>query len=357
MALLRDRLAKSVKDRHGALVIRRPSGLEFSRIRFTASPTGAVTEDAALPAAAPRGVWKAALEMDGSETPSGETSFQVEDFVPQRLAVTTSADADRPLVAGEARQIQLSARFLYGAPASSLPVQSEGRVIADPNPFPAYKDYLWGDQKTPYPEKMLQGAPSVTDGAGRANQVVRTDSLGSATQPLLGIMTASVFEPGGRPVSEETRLKIHLKPLYLGVKATAGTGADPIQTFDIIAVDAMGRRVAAPSAHYKLIAERWNYDWYEQNGRWAWRRTSRQPASPSACPGAITALSWTTPPRAPAPSSARRRAGPSPPMASNRRTRPVWRRFAQPTAPATRSRSTSRRQLRAKPRLWWLPIV
>jgi uncharacterized protein YfaS (alpha-2-macroglobulin family) len=275
VALLRDRLAKSVKDRHGALVIRRPSGLEFSRIRFTASPTGAVTEDAGLPAAAPRGLWKATLEMDGSETPSGETSFQVEDFVPQRLAVTAAANADRPLIAGEARQVQLSARFLYGAPASSLPVQSEGRVIADPNPFPAYKDYLWGDQQTPYPEKMLQGAPSVTDGAGRANQVVRTDSLSSATQPLLGIITASVFEPGGRPVSEETRLKIHLKPLYLGVKATAGTGADPIETFDIIAVDAMGRRVADATAHYKLIAERWNYDWYEENGRWAWRRTSR----------------------------------------------------------------------------------
>jgi len=275
VALLRDRLAKSVKDRHGALVIRRPSGLEFSRIRFTASPTGAVTQDAALPAAAPRGVWKADLEMDGSETPSGETSFQVEDFVPQRLAVTATADAERPLVAGEVRQIQLSARFLYGAPASSLPVQSEGRVIADPNPFPAYKDYVWGDQRTPYPEKMLQGAPSMTDGAGRANQVVRTDSLGGSAQPLLGIVTASVFEPGGRPVSEQTNLKIHLKPLYLGVKATAGTGADPLETFDIIAVDAMGRRVAAASAHYKLISERWNYDWYEQNGRWAWRRTSR----------------------------------------------------------------------------------
>ena len=33
--------------------------------------------------------------------------------------------------------------------------------------------------------------------------------------------------------------------------------------------------MAAPTARYRLISERWNYDWYEQNGRWAWRRSSR----------------------------------------------------------------------------------
>jgi uncharacterized protein YfaS (alpha-2-macroglobulin family) len=134
VALLRDRLARSVKDRHGALVIRRPSGLEFSRTHFAASPNGAVNLDTVLPAAAPRGVWKATLEMDGADSPSGEVSFQVEDFVPQRLAVSVVGDADRPVTAGETRQVQVSARFLYGAIAASLPVHSEARVIADPIP-------------------------------------------------------------------------------------------------------------------------------------------------------------------------------------------------------------------------------
>lgn len=275
VALLRDRLARSVKDRRGFLVIRRPSGLEFNRLHFAASPSGAVTEDAVLPAAAPRGVWHASLEMEGSDSASGEVSFQVEDFVPQRLAVTVNADADRPVLAGETRQLQVQARFLYGAAASALPVRSEGRVIADPNPFPAFKDYRWGDQKAPFPEKLLQGQASVTDGQGKAVQAFRTDGLGGSDQPLMALVTASVFEPGGRPVSEQANLKVRLKPLYLGVKTTSGAGADPLQTFEVIAVDAAGHRVAAPKVHYKLIAERWNYDWYEQDGRWAWRRTSR----------------------------------------------------------------------------------
>ncbi len=275
VALLRDRLARSVKDRRGFVVIRRPSGLEFNRVHFAASPSGAVNEDAVLPAAAPRGVWHASLEMEGSDSPSGEVSFQVEDFVPQRLAVTVNADVDRPVLATETRQVQINARFLYGAVASSLPVRSEGRVIADPNPFPAYKDYHWGDQAKPFAEKLIQGQSSVTDGQGRAVQAFKTDDLGGSDQPLLALFTASVFEPGGRPVSEQANLKVRLKPLYFGVKTTSGSGEDPLQTFEVIAVDAAGRRVAAPSVRYRLIAERWNYDWYEQGGRWAWRRTSR----------------------------------------------------------------------------------
>jgi len=276
VALMRDRLARSLKDRRGLVVIRRPSGLEFNRYHFTSSPAGAVSDDVVLPAASPRGVWRASLEMEGADSPSGEVTFQVEDFVPQRLAVTLAANADQPVLIGEARQVQVSARFLYGATASGLPVRSEGRVIADPNPFPAFKDYRWGDQQKPFAEKLVQGTPSVTDGSGRAIQTFRAEDLGGSDQPLMAMVSASVFEPGGRPVTEQTNLKVRLKGLYLGVKVSTQSGEEePLQTFDVIAVDAFGKRLGANQVSYKLISENWNYDWYEQGGRWSWRRTSR----------------------------------------------------------------------------------
>jgi uncharacterized protein YfaS (alpha-2-macroglobulin family) len=275
VALLRDRLAHAVKDRRGSLVIRRPSGLEFSRVRFASTPTGAVADDAILPADAPRGVWKASLEMEGSDNASGEVTFEVEDFAPQRLAVTLAGDADRPIVAGEHRAVQVQARFLYGAIGSGLAVKSDARIAVDPNPFPAFKDYSWGDQQSPFAEKLIEEPGSTTDAAGHATQVLTTDALGGSAEPLQATFSASVFEPGGRPVTEQANLKIRLKPLYLGVKTTAGSGDEPVQTFEVIAVDAFGRRIAAPKVSYKLIAENWNYDWYEQGGQWAWRRTNR----------------------------------------------------------------------------------
>ena len=276
VGLVRDREAKAVKDRAGQLVIYRPSGIEFQRIRFTGAANGAVTQDIVLPRTSPRGRWRVALEMDGSDEKSGEASFSVEDFAPQRLAVTATADANRPLTTGEARRIDIAARFLYGASGAGLQTEGEARIRTDYDPFPQYKDFRWGDEQTKFEEKLVELDATVTDGDGRAAQTFNSAEAGDTATPLLAQVTASVFEPGGRPVREGLTLKLRGKPLYLGVKTTAGgTYAQPTQAFEFIAVDALGRRVASNGVSWTLIAENWNYDWFQKDGRWQWRRTSR----------------------------------------------------------------------------------
>ncbi|ATQ41112.1 alpha-2-macroglobulin family protein [Caulobacter mirabilis] len=277
-ALIRDRASKAVKDRKGVIVVKRPSGVEFKRIAFDNAPTGAVTSDVVLPKSAPRGRWKASLQIEGIKDPVGEMAFSVEDFAPQRLAVDTEGRKDTPVAAGETRSVAVTARFLYGAAGAGLQTQGEARVMADPNPFPAYKDYQWGDQQTAFPEKFMELGTSVTDGEGKATLSLATNDLPETSAPLKATVTASVFEPGGRPVRESLFLKVRTKPLYLGVKVDQGdaTGGDaaPV-SLDVIAVDSLGKRVAAPGATYTLISENWNYDWFQQDGRWQWRRTSR----------------------------------------------------------------------------------
>ncbi|MES2034553.1 MAG: alpha-2-macroglobulin [Pseudomonadota bacterium] len=277
-ALIRDRASKAVKDRKGVIIVRRPSGVEFKRIAFDRAPSGAVTADLGLPKSAPRGRWKASLEIEGIEDAVGEMAFSVEDFAPQRLAVDTDGRAATPVAAGETRQVSVMARFLYGAAGAGLQTQGEARIMADPNPFPAFKDYQWGDQQTAFDEKFLELGSSVTDGDGRAVLSVSTSDLPETSAPLKATVTASVFEPGGRPVRESLFLKVRTKPVYLGVKVdqgdASGSEAAPV-SLDIIAVDSLGRRIAAPGATYTLVAENWDYDWFQQDGRWQWRRTSR----------------------------------------------------------------------------------
>jgi len=277
-ALVRDRASKAVKDRKGVIVVKRPSGVEFKRIAFDRADGGAVTSDISLPKSAPRGRWRASLEIEGIKGPVGEMAFSVEDFAPQRLAVDTDGRAAVPVAAGETRQVSVMARFLYGAAGAGLQTQGEARIMADTNPFPAYKDYEWGDQQTAFDEKFIELGTSVTDGEGRAVLSVATGDLPETTAPLKATVTASVFEPGGRPVRESLFLKVRTKPVYLGVKVEQGdaTGgqAAPV-TLDVIAVDSLGKRIAAPGSTYTLVAENWDYDWFQQDGRWQWRRTSR----------------------------------------------------------------------------------
>jgi uncharacterized protein YfaS (alpha-2-macroglobulin family) len=280
VALLRDRLAHAVKDRQGFLIVKRPSGTEFQRIRFSGAPNGALAEDIQLPTAAPRGLWKAQLQLDGTETPSGEATFDVQDFAPQRLAVEVTGDASRPLGAGEQRPIAINARFLYGAPGSGLTAQSQATFSADPNPFPQfpqYTDYRWGDELTPFEAKLAQLPDQTTDAAGAAKVVLDASQVADATAPLMAHVSASVLEPGGRPVTESLDLKVRPRSLYLGVKNSEGASGDldRTETFEVIAVDALGRRVAAPGVAYQLISENWTYDWYEKDGQWNYHRTRR----------------------------------------------------------------------------------
>ena len=277
-ALVRDAQSRAIKDRKGVIVVRRPSGVEFRRIAFDRAPGGAVTADLALPKSAPRGRWRATLELEGIKPAVGEMAFSVEDFAPQRLAVDAEGRAQDPVAAGETRQVTVNARFLYGAAGAGLQTQGEARIMADPNPFPAYKDYQWGDQQNGFDEKFVELGQSVTDGAGRAVLSVPTGDIGDTAAPLKATVTASVFEPGGRPVRESLFLKVRTRPVYLGVKVDQGDAsggeAAPV-TLDVIAVDAVGKRIAAPGSSYTLIAENWDYDWFQQDGRWQWRRTSR----------------------------------------------------------------------------------
>ncbi|HYE42287.1 MAG TPA: alpha-2-macroglobulin, partial [Caulobacteraceae bacterium] len=278
VALLRDLEAKAVTDRAGFLVVRRPSGVEAFRFRFDKPPHGYAAANVVLPKSAPRGRWTAEVLAEGVEEPVGKLRFSVEDFAPQRLAVTVSGGDATPIRADEKRAVGVDARFLYGAPGAGLQVQGEARVKPDHDPFPRYKDYRWGDEQAPFEEKLVELPQTVTDGVGHAVLSFDSTTAADTPQPLKALFAASVFEPGGRPVSEGAELKIRRRPLFLGVKVDQGGDsgrADPTIGFDIIAVDPAGARTSARGVAWTLVSENWDYDWFQQDGRWQWRRTSR----------------------------------------------------------------------------------
>jgi uncharacterized protein YfaS (alpha-2-macroglobulin family) len=280
-ALLRDREARAVKERKGYIVVRRPSGVELIRYGFEKTPFGSAAASVVLPKSAPRGRWRATVEIDGVEQPAGELAFAVEDFAPQRLEVTAKGDEQVPLRMGETRAINVAARFLYGAAGAGLQTQGEARLRVDRDPFPQFKDYQWGDQREPFDEQFLDLETTVTDGEGRAVVHLSSFAAQDTTQPLEAAVVTSVFEPGGRPVREGTTFKVRPAAYYLGAKIDQGVasgGNEPVVSVDVIAVDPYGRRRAQSGVTYTLIKEAWTYDWFQQDGRWQWRRSSRDVA-------------------------------------------------------------------------------
>ena len=63
------------------------------------------------------GTWTIELKVDPSMPPIGRAEFRVDAFVPDRMAVDL-APPSGPIVPGKPYALPLTARFLYGAPAS-----------------------------------------------------------------------------------------------------------------------------------------------------------------------------------------------------------------------------------------------
>ena len=321
VALVRDRLAKAVKDRKGALVIRRPSGVEFQRVRFDAAPTTARwPRTSILPKSAPRGQWTAdAGDGRHRRRRPASVSFQVEDFAPAAAGRDRRpATPARRVGPAETRKVDVTARFLYGATGSGLQTQGEARIRADPDPFPALKDYQLGRRsRRPSTRSSSTWAPPSPTAQGHATLQRRRGQGGRHHQPAGRRRHRLGVRAGRPPVRESADLKVRTKPLYLGVKTDLvrhGRYAHPDASTSWRWTPA-ARASPRPASSYTPDRGELELRLVPAGRPLEWRRTSRDKPSwpgraqhrrrrarapdPPPAAGATTGWSWRTRPRAP----------------------------------------------------------
>ncbi|MEM1397133.1 MAG: MG2 domain-containing protein, partial [Pseudomonadota bacterium] len=281
--LLRDSSGRA-ENRPSTLVLTRPNGVEATRFRIDDYNAGGFSRSFTLPTSSPRGSWRASLEADATGR-AATLRFSVEDFVPQRLEVTLNADVDEPLLEGDPRSINLSSRFLYGAPAANLAVEAEARIRVDPNPFPDYKSYSFKRVGSPFQERLIpmigvRGAPkdAVTDENGNLSfdvSVPRQRNASSA--PLRADIVVGVIEPGGRIVRDSIRIPYRDKERYVGLSLSDGKSSVGLNEEAIVEILSIDRHGIAKETEleWSLVREDYQFEWYRQNGQWRWRRTSR----------------------------------------------------------------------------------
>ncbi len=277
-ALLRGPAGNAIEDRAGALVVYQPNGLEQARHRFDrAEDAGGVVHSFDLPRAAARGSWRIAAEIDGIGNVGG-VRFNVEDFVPQRVALDLDTDSDTPLRAGETRMIDANVRFLYGAPGAGLPLEGEARLQRDPNPFPDWRGYSFGLHDERFSEVMIPLPETTADGAGNGQMPVAMGRRGAdSSLPLRVRAVVRVQEPGGRAVADDVRIPYRPRDLYAGLSAAfeGRVRRNQAASFTLVGVDAAGEAREAEFA-WRLVRRDYEYDWYRTDGgEWRWRRSER----------------------------------------------------------------------------------
>ena len=280
MAMLRDDGAVALKDMPVTLIVKRPDGSELTRFTTALAGAGALHRAIDLPKSSRRGLWSVAAYIDPTATPVGRVEFSVEDFVPEKLKVELSTEGS-VLRTGKTTGFDLSADFLYGAPASGLTVESDLRITADTTPFPAFAKYTFGSEearkKFEPPLITLEGPD--TDAKGKSRIEWAGDQVKDTDLALRAQITARVFEPGnGRATKTDKTLPLRTRDVYVGASPRfdgryAQEGTDT--AFDLVAVNAEGKQIA-DSVDYSIVRITYDYQWYQNDGRWRWQSITRE---------------------------------------------------------------------------------
>jgi uncharacterized protein YfaS (alpha-2-macroglobulin family) len=276
-ALLRDAKGVAITGVPLTLVVKRPDGVEYRRALVEDQGLGGRAFSLPIIPGAMRGTWRVAAYTDPKGAAVGETSFLVEDYVPERLEVTLTPRA-AALRAGETADIDVAARYLYGAPGSGLEVSGEVIVEAAQDAgIKGLEGFAVGleDQEVEAATAEIQDK-ATTDADGKASLQIPVQDL-PATRPTQARINLRVGEPGGRAVERSVRLPILPNGPVLGVRKNFGEelAEGATATFDVVLASPDGTRLARPGVVWTLSKVERRYQWFNQDGRWGFEPVER----------------------------------------------------------------------------------
>jgi alpha-2-macroglobulin len=270
-ALLRDGQGNAVTNGPLTLMIERPDGVEYRRAVLADQGAGGRSLALPLNSAVPTGTWRVRAFTDPKATSVGETTFMVEDYVPDRIEFDISSK-DKQIKAEAPVELKVDGHFLYGAPASGL--QLEGDMLVVPaSGRPGFEGYQFGvadDETTSNERTPIENLPEA-DANGTATFPVSLAKPPASTRPQEAQIFIRMAETGGRAVERKLVLPvapnaamIGVKPLFADKNVAEGDKAE----FDVVFASPDGKSLARGGLRYELLRMESRYQWYRQNAAW-----------------------------------------------------------------------------------------
>jgi hypothetical protein len=251
-------------------VVERPDGVEYKRAVVPDEGVGGRSLSVVLVPSAPTGTWRVRAFTDPKRPPVGESTFMVEDYVPDRLEFDL-ATAAKSISKDNPAEVTLEGRYLFGAPAAGLDL--DGEVVVAPAQeragFPRYQFGL-SDEEIETTRTPLDGLPD-TDNDGKAKFQESLERQPAATRPLEAQVTIRMAEAGGRAIERRLSLPVTPAAPMIGVRPTfsgRSLGEGDNASFDVIVAAPDGTTLARNNLHYELLRVETHYQWYKRDGLW-----------------------------------------------------------------------------------------
>ncbi|TNE63826.1 MAG: alpha-2-macroglobulin family protein [Alphaproteobacteria bacterium] len=273
--LLRNTNAMAAPDLPLTFVVRRPDGVENLKSTIKGDALGGYGLDLPLSVAARTGMWNIQVFAAEENRFVGSAQFQVEDFVPERVAASLKVEGDT-LREGQTADAQIGADFLYGAPGAGLEGDISVTLAVDPSPFKDFADYSFGLVQEDFQATHLNTESFTTDAGGKARVGLLIEKLPETTKRLRALLQAEVRDISGRPVTVALAKPIVNHALELGIKAGDDGHFDDGEaaSLDIVSLTPEGAPLPNQPVTVTLVKEHYSHYWFLRGDTWQYRDTS-----------------------------------------------------------------------------------
>lgn len=286
-ALLRDDRAQAVTGLPLTLEVQRPDGVIASTQLLSDEGAGGYFTSLPMVEEAMRGSWTLRLYSDPNADALSSTSFLVEDFEPERLAFELSTADDAPFVLEAVTEIDVAAKYLYGATAPGLAIEADA-IISPVKTLKAFPGYTFGrlDDSMETTREPL-GVVGTTDEAGNAVAEITLPPVQTTTRPLQAQILMRLVDTNGRTIERSIARPVQADGDRIGIKPVfsdpTGLPSGSAAQFNIIAVSPEGEAVAKTGLNWTLSRVETTYQWYRNGSAWQWEAitTTREVASGS----------------------------------------------------------------------------
>lgn len=279
-ALMRDHDGRAVKAQPLFLSLKQPDGKVFLETQLAPGEGGYYGWSQALPPDVPTGRWQVEFRTapGAAEVVQG-MSLRIEEFLPERMKLDLSS-AQTTLRPGEKLTLDVDAAYLYGAPAAGNRFTARLAVSAEQHPVEKYPDHFFGDPTVALPKDAKDVVDEALAGNGRLRTEIALPEETTATGAPVGVVvTGSVYESGGRPVSRSLKRSIWPAEQLIGVRPLfdikEGAPANGVAGFELLRSDAKGTLSAAADLKVSLVRELRDYHWRQDDGGWGYDYSTR----------------------------------------------------------------------------------
>lgn len=266
--LLRDKDGQQLQNMPVSVEVRSPDGKVVRSFVWKATDQGFYQYQLQVPSDSPTGRWTFLVKVGDKKVT--DYTFNVEDFLPERLALTLEAN-ELPNTPSEPLSVSVNGRYLYGAPAGGNLLSGQIYVRPLREAVAKLPGYFFGNEKEANLSQNLDFSEFTLDSDGEGT-IALDSQWNEAKSPLQLIVQASLQETGGRPIVRRViqsvwpaKQLVGIRPLFKDKEVEEYSNVE----FEVLLSDFKGNKLPAKGLKARFIRERRDYYWsYSDSDGW-----------------------------------------------------------------------------------------